>query len=64
MIKVSNEFVEQMLDWRWSHRLTQTEFAKLVGVSRQQMWTLEHGVSSISQETYEKVKKVTEEGKE
>ncbi len=58
---MTDEFVERMLDWRWSHRLTQTEFAKLVGISRQQMWAIEHGVSSIAQETYKKIEKVIEE---
>ncbi len=53
-----------MLDWRWSHRLTQTEFAKLVGVSRQQMWTLEHGVKNISNDTYSKIVNVIGEESE
>lgn len=62
-IKLDSYFVERMIDWRWTNRLTQTAFANLVGLSRQQIWNIENGLSVVSDKTYEKIAAVIE-GKE
>lgn len=63
-IKIDNEFIERMLDWRWTNRLTQTAFAKMVGLSRQQIWNIENGLSVISDESYRKIVAVIGEKEE
>lgn len=63
-IKIDNEFIERMLDYRWENRLTQKAFANMIGISRQQLWNIENGLSTFSDETYRKIVAVIGEKEE